>query len=288
MFSLNDILQSAQGGQAMENLARQFGISPDQARAAVDALAPALSMGFQQKASQPGGLGDILAPMASGDHAAAYEDAAAAADPSVVDQGNDVLGQIFGSKGVSRDVASHAAAVSGVPSAILKQMLPVIAAMLMGGMFKSMNNQGLGGILGQLAGALTGQGQPPAQAPTANPGGGLGDVLGQVFGGAPQGRQGAPGGGLGDILGGVLGQMMGAPGSTPAPRGQAAAPSGGLEDVLGQVFGAPSGSRGGIDPNLAKAGLEALGKMFQPGPQAGAAQQSGLQDIFSQMFGGKR
>ena len=94
--------------------------------------------------------------------------------PSTI--GTDVLSQLFGSKEVSQAVAAQAAATSGVSQAILKQMLPVIAAMVMGGLFKSTSNEGLGGILGQFAemmpGKMPGQ-QPPrpaaaAQAP-ANP-----------------------------------------------------------------------------------------------------------------------
>ena len=53
---------------------------------------------------------------------------------------------------------------------IIQQMMPVVASMLMGGLFHSMNSQGMGGILGQLAGA-------------ANSPGGLGSALGQAAGG---------------------------------------------------------------------------------------------------------
>ncbi len=51
--------------------------------------------------------------------------------------GNDVLSQLFGSPEVSQAVVAQAAATSGVGQAILKQMLPVIASMVMGGLFKS-------------------------------------------------------------------------------------------------------------------------------------------------------
>ena len=77
-----------------------------------------------------------------------------------------------------------AAATSGVGQAILKQMLPVIASIVMGGLFKSVNNQGLGGILGQFAEMMRGQMpgmQPAPQANTsANP---WEQILGGMFGG---------------------------------------------------------------------------------------------------------
>ncbi|QLP96405.1 MAG: DUF937 domain-containing protein [Rhodoblastus sp.] len=52
MFNLDDILRQAQGGGAAQTLARQFGISPDQAQAAMEALTPAFQMGLQRQAQQ--------------------------------------------------------------------------------------------------------------------------------------------------------------------------------------------------------------------------------------------
>jgi hypothetical protein len=83
--------------------------------------------------------------------------------------------------------------------------MPVVASMLMGGLFHSMNSQGMGGILGQLAGA-------------ANSPGGLGSALGQAAGGEQP-----AGGGLGGLLGNVLGGLFGggASGATQATALQA-------------------------------------------------------------------
>jgi hypothetical protein len=98
-----------------------------------------------------------------------------------------VLSQLFGSKEVSHAVAAQAAATSGVSQAILKQMLPIIASMVMGGLVKSTSNQGLGGILGQFAEMMRGQmpGQQPAPQPQqqapANP---LDTIFGGMFGNA--------------------------------------------------------------------------------------------------------
>ncbi|MBK7469630.1 MAG: hypothetical protein IPI73_02305 [Betaproteobacteria bacterium] len=49
-----------------------------------------------------------------------------------VNRGNDVLGQIFGSKDVSRAVAQNAAAQSGLDSSLLKKMLPMLAMLVAG------------------------------------------------------------------------------------------------------------------------------------------------------------
>ena len=46
-MNLNDILQAAQGGQGVTNLASQFGLTPEQTQAAIQAMIPAFSGGLQ-------------------------------------------------------------------------------------------------------------------------------------------------------------------------------------------------------------------------------------------------
>ncbi len=66
------------------------------------------------------------------------------------DTGNQILGQLFGSKEVSRNVAAQVEQKSGVSSAIIKKMLPVIATMAMGAMTKKVGGpQGLVGTAGR-------------------------------------------------------------------------------------------------------------------------------------------
>ena len=142
----------------------------------------------------------------------------------------------------------------------VSQMLPVLTSILMGGLFHSMQNQGLGGALGQLAGAVLRGGQgmggampgnmPGQQAGAQGGMGGLGDILGKMFGGGGMG-QAAGGGGLGGIP-----------------------PQNSLQP--------------GLQGQAKQLGLDTLSKMFQHGTQVAQAQQAGLQDIFSQMLGAKR
>ena len=161
-------------------IGRQYGLDPAQTEAAVAALAPVIAAGFKRSASSGDGLGSIFETL--------QQDEQRGQIASPTDAGNVVLGQIFGSKDGSRGVAQQLSANSGISSAILKQLLPVIAAYI----FSQM---------------MSGRG---ASASTGSGGGGLGDILGQVLGGgsAPRGApapQGGQGGGLGDILGQVLG-----------------------------------------------------------------------------------
>ncbi|MCA0420899.1 MAG: DUF937 domain-containing protein, partial [Proteobacteria bacterium] len=173
MMNLFDIMQSAQHGQALPNLAQQYGLSLQQTQAALDALLPAFSMGLQRQTRDPYAFGSLAQMMTASPYARFFETGGYGIPTGAQNAGNDVLSQLFGSREVSQAIAAQAAATSGVSQAILKQMLPVIAAMLMGGLSKTSSNEGLGGILGQFAEMMRGQmpGMQPAPQPQmpANP-----------------------------------------------------------------------------------------------------------------------
>ena len=249
MFNLSDIIQNAQGGQAIGNLAQQFGLPQADAERAVSALIPALSQGMLAQASSSGGLGGLLGGLMHPDHQASFSDPNAAA--ANTGTGNAALGTIFGSNSVVGQIVERASAASGVSPDVLRGMLPVLASIVMGGLAKSMGNQGFGGILGQLASAAEG--------------GGLGSILGQLGGGAAQPGAAPGGGGWGGIAGAVLGSLFGG-GSTAQPA-----------SAGGQA----------VDPNHASAGLNSLTNMLQPGPAA--SQNPDLErDIGNILGGGSR
>lgn len=253
MMNLFEIMQAAQGGRAVGNLSSQFGLSQQQTQSALEALLPAFSMGLQNKTQTPD-MFSQLAGMMTGAQAGqqAYEDANGDGIPDHLQQeGNQVLGQLFGSKEVSRAVADQASMMSGVSSAVLKAMLPVVASMIMGGLFKSASNQGLGGILGQLAQGMQAGGGFGQPQPSNNP---IGDLIGSMMGGGAQ-RGNPAGGGIGDVMGGLLGTMLGG-GAQQRPQPQQA----------------------GFDP--AAMGLEALTNMFTTGRQVQDQHQANLQNIF--------
>lgn len=213
------------------SIGRQFGLSEEQTRAAFEALAPVVTAGVSRSSAQGGGgLADILGGLMGGNLAKA-QDASVFGSSEAVDQGNAVLGEIFGSKDVSRGVAQQVSASTGIGESILKKLLPVIAAMVMSQIAGKAANAGggAGGGLGDILGSILGGGQAQ-QPPAQQGGGGLGDILGGMLGG---GQQGQSGGGLGDILGSVLGGGQQAGGQA---RG------GGLEDILGSILGGSGGN----------------------------------------------
>lgn len=243
MFNINDILNAAQGGQGINNIAQQFGLSPEQTQAAIQSVIPAFSQGMQNQAATPGGLGSIIGALTGGVHQDSFNNPAVAQSAAAQAAGGDVLSQIFGNNQVVSQVAQHAAQSAGISPQILQQMMPTIASMIAGGMFHSMQNQGLGGVLGQLAGAAT---QP----------GGLGSVFGQAA--APAAP--AAGGGLGGMLGGLLGGLLG----------------GGQQQ-------APSVPAGGLQGQAVQMGIDALTKMMQGGVNAQQAHLDGLSNILGQL-----
>jgi hypothetical protein len=297
MMNLFEMMQSAQNGQAMQNLARQYGLSMQQTQAALDALLPAFTMGLQRQTQNPYAFGNLAQMMTATPFGQMYDSDGDGIPDRAMPLGQDVMTQLFGSKEVANAVAAQAAATSGVGMAILKQMLPVIASILMGGLFKSVNNQGLGGILGQFAEMM--RGQMPGMQPqtrqannTANP---WEQILGGMFGGqrppAGQAQGSGPfGGGMpgmptdmgaifGQILGGMFGGAQGqAPQSSPqpAPKSRRPAPQPEPEEA--------SPSSGEASPG--SIGLDALNQMFEHGRQVQSSQQDALRSIFETMLGG--
>jgi hypothetical protein len=183
-MTLNDILHSAQGGQAVANLGAQFGLAPEAAEAAVQAMIPVFSAGLTAMAANPAAIGAVLNELASGAHAASYADPSQTAGASGL--GGAVLGQVFGSPQAIDGAVRHVAQVSGVNADTIRAMLPAVASMLMGGLAHSMANQGLSGVLAQLANsAATPGGLGSTVPPAAGSGGGLiGSLIGSMFGGA--------------------------------------------------------------------------------------------------------
>lgn len=175
-MQLMDILKQTGG---IEAIAGQLGLSPSVAQAGAEALLPAILGGFSKQdapvaASSSGGLGAILEQLGGSGLAANV----LGTEPTNVGQGNDVLGQIFGSKDVSRTVAGHAAGKTGIDPAMLKKMLPILAML----------------VTGYLS-----QGQSGGQS---SQGGGLGSILGSIMGGGKSSSQSQGGilGGLGSML----------------------------------------------------------------------------------------
>jgi hypothetical protein len=305
MMNLFEMIQQAQNGQAMQNISRQYGLSQQQTQAAIEALLPAFSMGLQRQTQDPQSFGSLAQMMTASPFGRMFEAPGGGIPNQATAMGNDVLSQLFGSKEVSNAVAAQAAATSGVGQAILKQMLPVIASMVMGGLFKSTSSQGMGGILGQFSEMMRGQmpGMQPAPAPQpASPANPLEAILGSMFGngqaptggqtqgGGPFGGGQMPGGQMGmDQMGGMLGQILtgmlgGAQPPQAEPQSRAEPASRRAPEPEPEPEEAPASAQTGPG----SIGLDALNQMFETGRQVQDSHQDALKSIFDTMFGGQK
>src|SRR5918998_1375684 len=191
MFTLFDLMRAAQGGAAMENMSRQFGLSVDQTRRSMEALMPAFALGFQRNAADPTGFANLLRMMGSGQYAGFFEQPGMAFSPRARNEGNNILGQIFGPE-VSRQIAEQSAAWAGIAPDIMRQMMPTVAAMLMGGLYKSAATEGLADMFEQFAQALRGdtpaaktQVRHDAGGPAQDPFSAWTNMFGAMWGGPP-------------------------------------------------------------------------------------------------------
>ena len=170
VLNLFDMMNQAQEGQVYAHLARRFGLTEAQARAAVEALLPAFSAALKRSTDDPAGLTNFLQTLSTGGFAPFFDAAGAAQSASAMQAGNGILGQLFGSPEVSRAIAAQAAAMTGVNAEILKQMMPVLAATIMGGLFRQTQTPAMQGIVEQMLRGM-GMAAPPtgASAAPANP-----------------------------------------------------------------------------------------------------------------------
>jgi hypothetical protein len=180
-MQITDILAQMGGFQS---IAQELGVSETQAASGAEALVPAILGGFKKQAQSQAtgleGLGGLLGQLGGG----GLLDNVLAPQPTDVSRGNGVLGQIFGSKDVSRAVAQNAASQSGLDPTLLQKMLPMLAMLVTGYMAKQ-----------------HGAGDAAQPSPAA---GGLGGLMGSLFGGQPAGTGGAapsaPASGLASML----------------------------------------------------------------------------------------
>lgn len=157
-MNILDMLLSADNKPALDELSRNFGLNDEQTRNAMEGLIPALSRGIEKNTSNEQGMDQLLEALRTGKHGQYMEKPTTLGRPETTEDGNGILGHIFGNKQVSRDVAAQVSKQSGVSSAILKKMLPIVASLVMGAISKKVvggssnqvNRANSGGLIGML------------------------------------------------------------------------------------------------------------------------------------------
>ena len=145
-MALFDVIQNAQGAP-VEKLSNEFGISTNQVNDIIGKFLPALTNGMKKNISEQG-LDGFMEAVRNGGHDRYLEEGDKLTSAAAVEDGNGILGHLFGDKEVSRELATRTAQETGIGSGLLKKMLPMIAGLAMGAMKRQTHNQGLSGLTG--------------------------------------------------------------------------------------------------------------------------------------------
>jgi hypothetical protein len=138
-MNLMDLLNGTSGfDSSVKQMGERVGLSPEQTNKAAAALIPALMGGLKQQKGA-GDLGGLLSQfgVTPGN----------AINDQTTDMGNQILGRIFGSKEVSRQVAAKASANTGIGADQLKKLLPMLASLSAGALASRAGSQQQGGGL---------------------------------------------------------------------------------------------------------------------------------------------
>ncbi len=232
-MQIYDLIASAQGGEAIANLARTAGISEPEAAAVVQSALPSLVAGIERNTLSRAGLADLVKALGAGHHEHILERPDVYTDPRVQQDGLGILGHILGSDSKTRGLTLQTARATGLSDSIIQMLLPILAQMLMGALSRWFKG-GLGDITSRLPGGV--------QIPGGNGGSGSNFPfpLPQPGGGQPQ--PGASGRGF-DLPKVELPQ--GGYPMPPIPGGNA---DGGFGrgGTMEQPSGPPRGSQGGF------------------------------------------
>lgn len=191
------------------DIAKKLGADEGEVNNAIRTLVPALVGGLQHNVAADDIDSSNLENEVNTQAASGLLDGGVSVDQVDQKQGDKIVANIFGGNDTD-SVASALAGGGAGSSGLLKQLLPILAPIVLAYIGKQLAG---GGSAGNAAPAE----QPQQQAS----GGGLGDILGSILGGAGGGG-GANNNPLGSILGSVLGGGQG---------------GGALGDILGGLLG---------------------------------------------------
>ncbi len=171
-----ELLKMAGGNDSVDQLASAVGLGSADTSRLMATLAPALMGGLQKNTASDEGLAGLRRALETGGHDRYIDDPSLLGSDDTRVEGNKILGHIFGSKDVSRNVAAAASKDTGIDAGLIKKALPLLASLAMGAMNKKssagrdLGSSAQGGGLGPL-GDLIGM---------AGGKGGLDDVLGMA------------------------------------------------------------------------------------------------------------
>lgn len=247
MVNLFDIMRQAQNGSGLQNVGRVFGLDGDQSLRAVEALLPAFALAFRHATRNPDAFAQLIEMMGSARYLPFFDrgfGGTVSGPNGAAPVGAEIVAKLFGPDEASRRVADQASALTGIATGVLHQMMPVLAAVVMGGLVRSLSVEGLSDTLRAWADWLAGLKQPERAA---------GADLGPFYA----------------MWQSSVAAMMGVAPARAAPPPPADPWSGMLQAMFGAARPAP--------PPPPPSPFEALSKMFDTGREVQAKYLAGLQ-----------
>ena len=235
-MAIGDLLNGPEGRAFIGEVARTYGIPAETAAAAVGALLPELVNGLERNTLSRGGIAELLESLATGDHERYLGAQSILGDQAIMGDGARILGHLFSSESSARRAIRFVEGETGVSRSILWQILPGVAALLVGWLARQAKG-GLGDVLKKLPGGAAvpdAGGSRPSYPRTSGRwpgpdlgGGTLPKTGGDIFppppdlgrlprtNSGPYGdlsdilRKGGGGGGLASIIRNILGGLLG-------------------------------------------------------------------------------
>lgn len=267
MFNLAEILAQAQKQQGFDQMAAQFGMGAQQMKTAMDALLPAFSLGLNRATQSPMDMAQLFGLFANGTNYAQMFEQPMAAGQAMMAAGQQALGRIFGPE-LTQAIAQQTAVATGFQQEAMKQVMPVMASMLMGGLMKgALSGQN---PLGEMITAMMAKMMPPQSMGAADPVGGMMGMFGNFF---PQAGKAA--GGMPPIPG--LEQMMELGRQLQAANPLLAAAMAPPQPTAGEATGPRT-----IGQQAADTWTATMGRMFEAGREVQDQQLAQLESLFAQ------
>jgi len=150
-MSLFDSLLSASSGGIVTQLAKQFGITGDQAKSAISTMVPALAGGLKEKLADSQASSSISQLLLGGGLNSFADNPSSLGSPNALAQGKSLLSSVFG--GDLTKLVSGVTEKTGLSSGIVNSMLPVVMALLGGFLSKNVasGKTSLTDLVGSLA-----------------------------------------------------------------------------------------------------------------------------------------
>lgn len=151
MVNLADIAREARQGGGLDVISRQFGLDPTSTAKAVEALLPAFTLAFQRLVLNPVAFAEFTKTVTSGAYASFFDNPG---HSDAIRSGAAIVEQLFRSPEATKRVAAQAAALTGLGAQTMQQMMPVLAATIISGMFRYATVEGFAELLRQWGDAL--------------------------------------------------------------------------------------------------------------------------------------